>query len=158
MYDKKQGGTFKSGRWGLITSPDLCLSQQTLENSLKANRQILQEFSKSQHLPVQVDIGLNLTKVNKPKLNSWNERKTESTKYTTYIEENINPIELIPSNYERFTKLIITAAGKSMPRGHRQDYIPCWSKECDKLLNEYDQTPSDVTADRLVRLLDEERR
>jgi len=24
VYDAKQGGTFESGRWGTITSPDLC--------------------------------------------------------------------------------------------------------------------------------------
>jgi len=96
--------------------------------------------------------------VSKPKLNRWNVSKADWAKYTTYIEENINRIEPITPNYDRFTKLIKTAAGKAMPRGHRQDYIPCWSKECDKLLNEYEQTQSDVTADHLIRLLDEERR
>lgn len=74
------------------------------------------------------------------------------------MEENINRIEPKPYNYEWFTKLIKTAAGKIMPRGHRQDYIPCWSIECVKLLNEYEQTKSEVTTDRLTRLLDEERR
>ncbi|KAL4153873.1 hypothetical protein QTP88_001706 [Uroleucon formosanum] len=159
LYDAKQGGTFKSGRWGSITSPDLCFVTTDSSNMpLKANRRILQEFPRSQHLPVQVDIGLNLTRVSKPKLNRWNVRKADWAKYTTYMEENINRIEPIPLNYDRFTKLIKMAAGKAMPRGHRQDYIPCWSKECDKLLNEYEQTQSDVTADRLISLLDEERR
>lgn len=59
--------------------------------------------------------------------------------------ENINRIEPIPPNYERFTKLIKTAAGKAFPRGHGQDNISCWSKECNKLLNEYEQRQYDVT-------------
>lgn len=74
------------------------------------------------------------------------------------MEENINRIKPISNNYERFTKLIKTAMGKAIPRGHRQDYIPCWSKECDKLLSEYEQTKSEVTSDRLTKLFDEERR
>jgi len=105
-----------------------------------------------------VDIGLNLTRVSKPKLNRWNVRKADWAKYTTYIEENINRIEPIPYNYDKFTKLLKTAAWKAMPTGHIQNYIPSWSKECEKLLNEYEQTQSDITADQLIRLLDEERR
>lgn len=62
LYDAKQSGTFKSGRWDSITSPDLCFGTTDSSNMpLKANRRILQEFPRSQHLPVQVDIGLNLT-------------------------------------------------------------------------------------------------
>lgn len=122
LYDAKQGGTFKSGRWGSITSPDLCfVTTDASKILLKVNRRILQEFPKSQHIPVQVDIGLNLPIVSKPKLNRWNVRKADWAKYTTYIEENINHIEPITSNYDRFTKLIKMAAGKAMPRGHRQD-------------------------------------
>ncbi|KAL4135052.1 hypothetical protein QTP88_006714 [Uroleucon formosanum] len=117
LYDAKQEGTFKSGRWGSTTSPDLCFSQQII-----------------------------------------NVRKADWDKYTTYVEENINRIKPISNNYERFTKLIKTAMGKAIPRGHRQDYIPCWSKECDKLLSEYEQTKSEVTSDRLTKLFDEERR
>lgn len=76
-----------------------------------------------------MDIGLNITRESKPKLNRWNVSKADWAKYTTYIEENINHIEPIPSNYYRFTISIKMAAGKAMLRGHRQDYIPCWSKE-----------------------------
>lgn len=119
LYDAKHGGTFKSERWGLITSPDLCfVTKDSGKIPLKKNRRILQEFPKSQHLPVQVNIGLNVTRVSKPNLNRWNLRKADWAKFTTYTEENINRIELIPSNYDRFTKSIKTAAGKAMPRGH----------------------------------------
>jgi len=59
--------------------------------------------------------------------------------YSTYAEENINRIELIPKKYQRFVKLLKTAADKSMPRRHRSNYIPCFTKECEKLLNEYEQ-------------------
>jgi len=74
------------------------------------------------------------------------------------MEENINRIPPIPENYLRFVKLIKIAASLAIPRGHRQNYIPCWSKECDSLLREYDETGNEVTANRLIALLDEERR
>jgi len=48
-------------------------------------------------------------------------KKADWAKYTTYVEENINRIEPIPSNYDRFTKSIKTAAAKAMHRKHRQD-------------------------------------
>lgn len=73
----------------------------------------------------------------------WNLRKADWNVYSTYIEENINRIKPIPENYLRFVKLLKTAAGKSMPRGHRKNYIPCFTKECEKLLNEYEQDGSE---------------
>ncbi|KAL4083862.1 hypothetical protein QTP88_029178 [Uroleucon formosanum] len=57
LYDAKQGGTFKSGRWGSITSPDLCFVTTDSSNMpLKANRQILQEFPRSQHLSKWISV------------------------------------------------------------------------------------------------------
>jgi len=55
-------------------------------------------------------------------------------------------------------KLLKTAAGKAMPRGHRANYIFSWSKDCNTLLKKYDESGCDVTVDRLMRLLDKERR
>lgn len=45
-----------------------------------------------------------------------------------------------------------------MPRGHRENYIPCFTKESAKLLEEYEQDGSEVSANRLLALLDEERK
>lgn len=72
-------------------------------------------------------------------------------------EENVNLINPIPENYIRFMKLIKTAASKAIPRGHRQNYIPCWSKECELLFKEYEQSENDVTAHRLMNFLEEGR-
>lgn len=82
----------------------------------------------------------------------------ERPNFIKYIEDNINCIPPIPENYLRFVKLVKKAASLAIPRGHRQNYIPCWSKECDSLLREYDEIGNEVTANRLIALLDEERR
>lgn len=85
-------------------------------------------------------------------------RKAKWPEYTKYMEDNINRIPPIPENYLRFVKLLKRAATTAILRGHRQNYIPCWNKECELLLHEYEQSGSEVTANRLMALLDEERR
>lgn len=59
LYDAKQGGTFESGRWGTSTTPDLCfVTCDETGQLLPAKRTILNQFPKSQHRPVIVDIGI----------------------------------------------------------------------------------------------------
>ncbi|KAL4153463.1 hypothetical protein QTP88_001296 [Uroleucon formosanum] len=120
--------------------------------------EILGPFPRSQHLPVIVEVGISIPIIDKPFMPRWNLRKANWTEYTKYIDENINQIKPIPENYIRFIKLIKTAARKSIPRGHRSNYTPCWSKECESLLQEHERDGKEVTVNRLIRLLDEERK
>lgn len=118
----------------------------------------MSQFPKSQHQPVIVDTGINFPRINKPELSRWNLRKANLNKYTKYIKENINRIILIAINYTRFTRLIKIAVTIAIPRGLRKSYIPCWTKKCERLFNEYEQNNNEVSANRLINLLDEERR
>lgn len=159
IYDAKQGGTFNSGRWGTTTSPDLCfVTKNELDQPFQVRRTILNKFPKSQHCPIVVEVGINLPRFNKPELPRWNIRKANWDSFSKYIEDNINRIEPVQGNYTRFIKLLKTAATKSIPRGHVQNYIPCWNKKCEEVLREYEENGSDVSANRLMNLLDEERR
>lgn len=159
LADAKQGGTFESGRWDTTTSPDLCfVSIDKNDQPIRVSRAILQKFPKSQHKPVVIDIGISLPRINKPAIPRWNLQKERWSDYTKYIKDNINRIPPFPENYLRFVKLIKKAATTAIPRGHRQNYIPCWNKECELLLQEYEQSGSEVTANRLMALLDEERK
>lgn len=154
-----QGGTFESGRLGITTSPNLCfVTRDKDDQPLRVSQQILPKIPKSQHKPVVIDIGVNFPRINNPEMPRWNLRKTRWAEYTRYMEENINRIPPSPKNYSRFVKLIKKAAALAIPRGHRQNYIPCWSKECDSLLHEYNQSGNEVTANWLMTLLDEEKR
>jgi|UniRef100_A0A2S2QZI9 hypothetical protein len=159
LNDAKQEGTFKSGRWGTYTNPDLCFVTSDKSNQpLQTKRTIQNLFPKSQHRPVIVDIGINLPKINKPEISRWNLRKANWDKYTKYEGENINRINPTTINYTTFIKLIKTVATRAIPRGHRKNYLPCWTKECERLLNEYKQNNSEASANRSINLLDEERR
>ena len=67
----------------------------------------------------------------------------------------------IPSkadNVHRFSKLILKAANKYIPRGFRKKYVQCWNERCNELLREYKLTQSLETADQLLDALSEERR
>ncbi|VVC34569.1 Endonuclease/exonuclease/phosphatase [Cinara cedri] len=149
----------KEQRWGTTTSPDLCFVTRDNDNQpLRVSRQILPKFPKSQHKPVVIDIGVNFPRINNPEMPRWNLRKARWVDFTKYMKENINRIPPTPKTYSRFVKLIKKAAVLAILRGHRQNYIPCSNKECDSLLHEYDQSGSELTANRLMSLLDEERR
>jgi len=153
VYDAEQGGTFESGRWGTITSPDLCfVSLDKKEKSIRLSRAILQKFPKSQHKPIITDTGISLPRINKPKISRWNLWKARWPEYTKYMEDNINQIPPIPENYSRFIKLIKKAATPAIPRGHRQNYTPYWNKEYELLLHEYDQSKSEIDVNRLMAL------
>jgi hypothetical protein len=130
IYDAKQEGTFKSGRWGTTTSPDLCfVSEDSNGLPLTVNREIKNSFPRSQHLPITMTIGLIIPTIDKPFMPCWNLRKAAWSEFSKYVDDNIKFIDPIPDNYGRFIKLIKTAAKKSIPRGHRHNYIPCWTKE-----------------------------
>jgi hypothetical protein len=159
IYDVKQGGTFVSGRWGTKTSPDLCFVSENSDGlPLSVNREVQGPFPRSQHLPVIVDVGIIIPIIDKPPMLRWNLCKAEWSMYTKYVEDNINRFKPIPENYVRFIKFIKTAAEKSIPRGHRHSYTPCWTKQCESLLQEYERDGNEVTANSLIRLLDEERK
>lgn len=88
----------------------------------------------------------------------WNLRKAKWEDYTSYMEKNINRIPPLPENYPRFVKLVKKAASTAIPRGHRQNYIPCWNREYDSLLKEYKHTGDGTIANQLIKSLDNERR
>ena len=47
---------------------------------------------------------------------------------------------------------------KSIPRGYRKEFIPCWNKESDRLYAELQHTESQETAKELLKSLDEARK
>jgi hypothetical protein len=103
-------------------------------------------------------VGINLPRINKPELPRWILRKANRDSYSKYIENNINRVEPVRENYIRFIKHLKTAVTKSIPKGHVQNYIPCWNKECKEVLKEYVENGSDISAKRLMNLLDDEKK
>jgi len=88
----------------------------------------------------------------------WNLHKANWDAYTNYMEKNINRIPPLPENYPRFVKLVKKATCTAIPKGHRQNYTPCWNMECTYLLKEYERTGNETIANQLIESLDNERR
>ncbi|XP_049804080.1 uncharacterized protein LOC126242840 [Schistocerca nitens] len=159
IYDAKDTPTFCSGAWGTTSTPDLCfVSSGETGIALPSKRTVLSRIPRSQHRPVIIDLGIQIPVIKSPPIARWNLRKANWVKFKDTIENNVNRIPPIPENYDRFTKLIIKAAHNSIPRGARKEYIPCWTKECEQLLDEYNKTENPELGEQLIRAMDEERK
>uniref|UniRef100_H3AUL8 Endonuclease/exonuclease/phosphatase domain-containing protein n=1 Tax=Latimeria chalumnae TaxID=7897 RepID=H3AUL8_LATCH len=118
--------------------------------------QILKNFPHSQHRPSILHVGIEVPTVNSVPKPRWNFRKASWPTFTSIVEETIQRIPPSPNNYSCFAQLLTVAATKSIPRGYRTEYMPCWSKESERLLTEY-ITQDLETATALLDSLDEDR-
>ena len=158
IYDAKDKGTFTSRTWG-TTNPDLCfVSSDRTGRALPTQRTILNRFTKSQHRPVVINVGLQIPILRSTPIPRWNLRKAHWDVYREYVEKVVPRIPPSVSNYERFSKLTITAARKAIPIGARKTYIPGWSDECQTLLDRFNESEDYEIAETLTSLLDEKRR
>ena len=73
------------------------------------------------------------------------------------MEDNIRFIEPVCENYDRFVKILIAIGKKTVPRGYRKEYIPCWTEESDRSYEQLLEDDSPATAKELLKSLDEAR-
>ena len=68
----------------------------------------------------------------------------------------------VDAAYQNFCNTIKKAAKKTIPRGYRNNYIPCWDAECEFLYKTFLQSPqgddSSLAATALLAKLDRNRR
>ena len=68
----------------------------------------------------------------------------------------------VDAAYKDFCNTIKKAAKKTIPRGYRNNYIPCWDAECESLYKTFLQSPqgddSSLAATALLAKLDRKRR
>lgn len=159
VFSAKDKGTFRSARWQKDTSPDLCFitTSQVNGNEL-ANRKIIDSFPHSQHRPIIIDYGIQIPLVNSVAKARWNFKKANWQQYADKLDEIIHFIPVQIKNYDRFTKAVKEVAKRTIPRGHRKQYIPGWSDECEELYQEYQLTHSNEKADELLQALNDHRR
>ncbi|CAM5121155.1 unnamed protein product [Eretmochelys imbricata] len=149
LYDLKQSGSFWSGRWTMDRNSDLCfVTRNSAGVPLATTRTILSHFLHSQHCPVILQIALEvplLQSVPKPR---WSFHKADWPAYTSETESLIPWLEPIPRNFGHFTNILKSSAKKYIPRGHHKTFTPCWTKESEPLLREYEKNgnPDKATA------------
>lgn len=76
IFNGKDRHTFHSGRWNRGYNPDLCIVSKDHNGvSLQAQRSVLNNFPKSQHRPVRIQIGIQIPLVKTLPKPRWNFRK-----------------------------------------------------------------------------------
>ena len=131
------------------------------------DRRILEKFPRSQHRPsLIVPPRLTLSVPSMP-VKRWNFRKAKWSHYnalTNQLAKSLLPPDTsdVDRAYQDFCNAISTAAKKYIPRGRRNDLIPCWDAECENLYQMFLQSPegsdSSRAASALLSRLDRKRR
>ena len=97
----------------------------------------------------------------------WNFRKANWSHYIAltnkFAKTLLPPDSLdVDAAYQDFCNIIKKAAKKTIPRGYRNNYIPCWDAECESLYKTFLQSPqgddSSLAATTLLAKLDRKRR
>ncbi|XP_047120158.1 uncharacterized protein LOC124803050 [Schistocerca piceifrons] len=155
LYNAKDKPTFHSSAWKTKTTPNLCfVSSKNTGAAMPASQTVLNRLPRSQHCPVLIKIGLQLQIVISPPIPSWNLRMSNWKAYRESVEKMIMRIPPTAANYAHFYKLLIHAAHKNIPQGTRKYHIPCWSEEFSNLLEEFNRTEDECTAQALTDLQD----
>ena len=97
----------------------------------------------------------------------WNSRKAKWSHYialTNKFAKTLLPPDSfdVDAAYQDFCNTIKKAAKKTIPRGYRNNYVPCWDAECESLYKTFLQSPqgddSNLAATALLAKLDRKRR
>ena len=166
LYNAKDVATFHSGRWNTGTNPDLAFASLDSDSRLP-DRRVLEKFPRSQHRPSLITPPRFALPVPSKSVKRWNFRKANWSHYSALTNKLANgllaPDALdVDQAYQDFCNAITTAAKKSIPRGRRNIYIPCWDGECESLYKSFLRSPdgpdSRRAATTLLDLLDRKRR
>ena len=158
--------TFHSGRWNTGTNPDLTFVSVGPDSRVP-DRRILEKFLRSRHRPSLIIPSRLSLSVPTKSVKRWNFCKANWSHYNT-LTNKLSKSLLPPDSpdvylaYQDFCNVIRTAAKNSIPRGRRNNHIPCWNAECENLYRTFLQSPegrdSNRAATALLLRLDKKRR
>ena len=148
------------------TNPDLAFASIG-PNSRLPDRRVLEKFPRSQHRPSLITPPRFAMAVPSMPVKRWNFRKADWSHYIAltnkFAKTLLPPDSLdVDAAYQDFCNTIKKAAKKTIPRGYRNNYIPCWDAECESLYKTFLQSPqgddSSLAATALLAKLDRKRR
>lgn len=138
VHDLKDLPSFHSARWQRKSNLDLCfVSRDNLDRPLTTSRKVIKNFPRSQHRPVIITIGTQVSAVNSMPKPRWNFQKADWPSFTARVESNIRFIPNEINCYQRF----------------RKRYIPCWTSEMEDMYKQFEEQDDDEISDRLLELL-----
>ena len=145
LYNAKDAASFNSDRWNTGTNPDLAFASVG-PNSRLPDRRVLKKFPRSQHRPSLITPPRFALVVPSMPVKRWNLRKAKWSHYIAlmnkFTKTLLPPDSLdVDAVYQDFCNIIKKAPKKIIPRGYRNNYIPCWDAECESLYTTFLQSP-----------------
>ena len=166
LYDPKGPASFLSGRWKLEINPDLAFASSSDDDQLPCRR-VLEKLPKSQHQPSLITSTRLANPITSKPVNGWNFHKADwkqCGRITDLLRSDLPSPDTtkLDEAYQEFCRALFCAAKKTIPRGRRRNYTPCWNEECESLYKDFTAASngpeSGRTASALLQTLDEERR
>ena len=145
LANAKDAASFYSGRWNTGTNPDLAFASVG-PNSRLPDRRVLDKFPRLQHRPSLITPPRFAMAVPSMPVKRWNFHKAKWSHYIAltnkFAKTLLPPDSLdVDAAYQDFCNTIKKAAKKTIPRGYRNNYIPCWDAECESLYKTFLQSP-----------------
>lgn len=128
--------TFYSRAWHTTSTPDLAFHSPDLKWDI--TRIVGKQLGGSDHRPVFLNIHNEFTGDSSTRTR-WNYKKANWNMYqhvSSVLAKDIKVDKDINRIVSEFTRCILEAASKTIPRGARKNYKPYWNDELEKLQNE----------------------
>ena len=135
LHNPKGAANFTSGRWNTGTNPDLAFASTGPDNMLP-DRCVLEKFPRSRHRPSLTTAVKLVAPVLSEPMKRWNFRKADWNNYSLFTNKatqslTSSSITNVEEAYQDLCSAVIKAAKRSILCSHRNNYIPCWDKECE---------------------------
>ena len=145
IQNPKDATSFHSGCWNTSTNPDLAFFSINLDSRLP-DKHLLEKFPRSQHRPLLIDPPRFACPVPSNPIKLWNFRKAKWNHYISFTNKLARTLPPPDSPdmdhaYWCFCNAISTAAKKCIPRGRRNNRLPCCNAKCENLYQAFLQYP-----------------
>ena len=137
--------SFYSARWKKGYNPDLIFASESIANMCK--KSVMDHIPHTQHRPICVSVQPVVVPQPTPFRRRFNFRKADWKGYSTELDNSIEDVEPIPSNYNRFVENVRVASRRHIPRGCRTDYVQGLTDESNNLYEAYKQQYSSNPVD-----------
>ena len=135
IHDAKLPKSFNSARWKKGYNPDLIFASESIANMCK--KSVMDPIPHTQHRPICVSVQPVVVPQPTPFRRRFNFRKADWNGYSTELDNSIEDVEPIPSNYNRFVENVRVASRRHIPRGCRTDYVQGLTDESKNLYEAY---------------------
>ena len=128
--------TYLSRSWKTTSTPDIAIATDGIHKVCQ--RQVMDQLGGSDHRPSIYTLNVQAPKPSQYNGPSWNYKKANWHIFTELTdklcqEADIQASRGINDNVSRFTKAILQAAKRAIPRGWRKNYKHYWSRNLQKL-------------------------